>query len=60
MTAKDDPPPYDENQIAGLIHAMSTEQRETLLSKIASSGKGKGKQDDDKELSFQSDDDEGF
>jgi hypothetical protein len=42
-TTKDDPPPYDENQIAGLIRAMSTEQRETLLSKIASSGMGKGK-----------------
>jgi hypothetical protein len=40
---------------------MSTEQRETLLSKIASSGKGRGKQkEDDKEPSYQSDDEEGF
>jgi hypothetical protein len=38
---QDDPPPYDENQIAGFIRAMSTEQRETLLSKIASSNKEK-------------------
>ena len=41
-TPKDDPPPaYDENQITGLIRVMSTEQRETLLSKVASSNKGK-------------------
>jgi hypothetical protein len=40
---------------------MSTEQRETLLSKITSSGKGKGKrEEDDKEPSYQSDDDKGF
>ena len=58
---KDDPPPYDENQIAGLIRAMSTEQRETLLSKIASSEKGKGRQEENnKEPSYQSDDEEGF
>jgi hypothetical protein len=57
---KDEPPPYDENQITGLIRAMSTEQRETLLSKIASSNKGKGRQEEDKEPSYQSDDEEGF
>jgi hypothetical protein len=51
---KDDPPPaYDENQIAGLIRAMTMEQRETLLSKVASSNKGKGHTIvDDQDLSF--------
>jgi hypothetical protein len=58
---KEEPPPYDENQIAGLIRAMSTEQRETLLSKIASSNKEKGKQEEEnREPSYQSDDEEGF
>src|SRR5947209_4881767 len=42
-TIKEEPPPaYDENQITGLIRAMSMEQREVLLSKVASSNKGKG------------------
>jgi hypothetical protein len=59
---KDDPPPaYDKNQIASLIRAMSTEQRETLLSKVASSNKGKGHTVvDDRDPSFQSDDEECF
>jgi hypothetical protein len=39
---------------------MSTEQRETLLSKIASSNKGKEREEDHKEPSYQSDDEEGF
>jgi hypothetical protein len=61
-TPKEDPPPaYDENQIAGLIRAMSTKQRETLLSKVTSSNKGKGRAVvDDRDPSFQSDDEECF
>jgi hypothetical protein len=61
-TPKEDPPPtYDENQIAGLIRAMTTEQREMLLSKVASSNKGKGcTVVDDRDPSFQSDDKECF
>ena len=35
------PPAYSEDQVAGLIRAMTTEQREGLLGKIASKGKGK-------------------
>ena len=57
---KDEPPPYNENQIAGLIRAMTTEQRETLLSKIVSSNKGKDQEESHKEPSYQSDDEEGF
>src|SRR5579863_8779976 len=37
------PPAYSEDQVAGLIRAMTTEQREGLLGKIASKGKGKNK-----------------
>jgi hypothetical protein len=61
-TSKDDSPPtYNENQIAGLIWAMSTEQREMLLSKVASFNKGKGcVMVDDREISFQSDNKECF
>jgi hypothetical protein len=60
-TPKDElPPTYDENQIAGLIRAMSTKQRETLLSKVASSNKGKEYIVDNRDLSFQSDDEECF
>jgi hypothetical protein len=60
-TPKDKPPPtYDENQITGLIRAMSTEQRETLLSKVASSNKGKERIVDNRDLSFQSDNEECF
>jgi hypothetical protein len=53
-TPKKDPSlAYDENQITGLIRVMSTEQRETLLSKVASSNKGKGyNMVDDRDLSF--------
>jgi hypothetical protein len=60
-TPKDDPPPaYNENQIAGLIRAITTKQRETLLSKVASS-KGKGRAVvDDRDPSFQSDNEECF
>ena len=60
-TAKDDPPPaYDENQIAGLIRAMTVEQRETLLSKIVTS-KGKGRDmTDDTQPSFLEEDNKGF
>jgi hypothetical protein len=57
---KDEPPPYDKNQIAGLIQAMTTEQRETLLSKIAKSNNGKEREESHKEPSYQSDDEEGF
>jgi hypothetical protein len=57
---KDNPSLYNENQIVGLIQAMSMKQREMLLSKIASSDKNKGKQEEDRELSFQSDNNEGF
>jgi hypothetical protein len=39
---------------------MTTEQRETLLSKIASSNKGKEREESHKEPSYQSDDEEGF
>jgi hypothetical protein len=59
-TPNDSPPTYDETQIAGLIRAMSTEQRETLLCKVASP---KGKEHivvDDRDPSFQSDDEECF
>jgi hypothetical protein len=61
-TPKEDPPPiYNENQIAGLIRVMSTKQRETLLSKVASSNKGKGCiVVDDRDPSFQSDNEECF
>jgi hypothetical protein len=59
-TNKDDPPPYDENQIAGLIRTMTTKQKETLFSKIASTNKGKEREESHKELSYQSDDEEGF
>jgi hypothetical protein len=61
-TLKKDPPlAYNENQITGLIRAMSTQQRETLLSKVASSNKGKEcKVMDDRDPSFQSDNEEYF
>jgi hypothetical protein len=61
-TPKNDPPPaYDETQIAGLIRAMSTEQRETLLLKVTSPSKGKECiVVDDRDPSFQSDDEECF
>jgi hypothetical protein len=39
---------------------MTTKQRETLLSKIASSTKGKDREESHKEPSYQSDDEEGF
>jgi hypothetical protein len=58
-TPNDSPPMYDETQLAGLIRALSTEQRETLLSKIASP-KGKERVVDDRDPSFQSDDEECF
>jgi hypothetical protein len=55
------PPAYDENQIAGLIRAISTEQRETLLLKVASSNKGKGcTVVDDRDPNFQSNNEECF
>jgi hypothetical protein len=61
MVNKDEPPPYDENQITGLIRAMSTEQREMLLSKIVNLGKEKGKKEEEnREPSYQSNDEEGF
>jgi len=53
------PPTYDETQLAGLIRALSTEQRETLLSKIAGP-KGKERVVDDRDPNFQSDDEECF
>jgi hypothetical protein len=58
-TLSDSPPMYDETQLAGLIRALSTEQRETLLCKIASP-KGKEHVVDDRDPSFQSDDEECF
>jgi hypothetical protein len=58
-TLSDSPPTYDETQLVGLIRALSTEQRETLLSKIASP-KGKDRVVDDRDPSFQSDDEECF
>jgi hypothetical protein len=58
-TPNDLPPTYDETQLAGLIRALSTEQRETLLSKIASP-KGKERVVDDRDPSFQSDEEECF
>jgi hypothetical protein len=58
-TLSNSPPTYDETQLAGLIRALSTEQKETLLSKIASS-KGKECVVDDRDPSFQSDDEESF
>jgi hypothetical protein len=55
------PPTYDKTQIAGLIRAMSTEQRETLLRKVASPTKGKERiVVDNRDPSFQSDDEECF
>jgi hypothetical protein len=57
----DPPPAYDETQIAGLIRAMSTEQREMLLHKVASPNKGKERVVvDNRDPSFQSDDEECF
>jgi hypothetical protein len=57
----DSPPTYDKTQIMGLIRAMSTEQRETLLRKVASPTKGKEcVVVDDRDPSFQSDDKEYF
>jgi hypothetical protein len=58
-TPNDSPPTYDETQLAGLIRALSTEQRETLLSKLASP-KGKDHVVDDRDPSFQSDNEECF
>jgi hypothetical protein len=58
-TPNDSPPTYDETQLAGLIRALSTEQRETLLSKIAGP-KGKERVVDDRDPNFQSDDEECF
>jgi len=56
-TSKNDTPPmYNEDHIAGLIHAITTEQWEVLLGKVASNGKGKSKGVmDDREPSFDSD-----
>jgi hypothetical protein len=61
-TPKNDlPPAYNETQIAGLIRAMSTEQRETLLSKVASLSKSKEcVVVDDRDPSFQSNNEECF
>src|SRR5579863_6461261 len=48
------PPAYSEDQVAGLIRAMTTEQREGLLGKIASKSKGKAsKVVDDHEPEFE-------
>ena len=48
------PPTYSEDQVAGLIRAMTTEQREGLLGKIASKGKGKtNRVVDDREPEFE-------
>jgi hypothetical protein len=58
-TPGDPPPMYDETQLAGLIRALSTEQRETLLSKIASP-KGKERVVDNRDPNFQSNDEECF
>jgi hypothetical protein len=58
-TPNDSPPTYDETQLVGLIRALSIEQRETLLSKIASP-KEKERIVDDRDPSFQSDDEECF
>jgi hypothetical protein len=58
-TPSDPPPTYDETQLTGLIRALSTKQRETLLSKIANP-KGKERVVDDRDPSFQSDDEECF
>ena len=56
-TSKSDAPPvYNEDHIAGLIHAMTMEQQEILLGKVVSNGKGKSKGVvDDREPSFDSD-----
>src|SRR5579863_5675999 len=48
------PPAYSEDQVAGLIRAMTTKQRKGLLGKIASKGKGKtNKVVDDHEPEFE-------
>jgi len=41
--ASDAPPAYSEDQVAGLIRAMTTEQWKGLLGKIASPTKNKEK-----------------
>jgi hypothetical protein len=40
------PPAYDEEQVAGYIRAMTIKQKEKLLTKVASKGKGQQVVDD--------------
>jgi hypothetical protein len=54
------PPAYSDDQLAGMIRAMSTDQKENLLTKIASKDKGKKRQIVDDRDSDEEGSDEGF
>ena len=54
------PPAYSDDQLARMIRAMSTDQKENLLTKIASKDKGKKRQIVDDRDSDEEGSDEGF